>query len=109
MLDQIINYFESIDPILAALYASLFTWILTALGAALVFFFTRGDSELQVCGPPMPLPKKSSSKSHNKTRVSALWRCAQLNSMEPIIKLVDYSWFFEPRDGLSPFKQQRNH
>jgi len=39
MLDQIINYFESIDPILAALYASLFTWILTALGAALVFFF----------------------------------------------------------------------
>jgi len=39
MLDQIIIYFESIDPILAALYASLFTWILTALGAALVFFF----------------------------------------------------------------------
>ena len=38
MLDQIIIYFESIDPILAALYASLFTWILTALGAALVFF-----------------------------------------------------------------------
>lgn len=38
MLDSIIQYFESIDPILAALYASLFTWILTASGAALVFF-----------------------------------------------------------------------
>jgi len=39
MLDSIIQYFESIDPVLAALYASLFTWILTASGAALVFFF----------------------------------------------------------------------
>ena len=27
------------DPILAALYATLFTWFLTALGASLVFFF----------------------------------------------------------------------
>ncbi|MDG1503795.1 MAG: ZIP family metal transporter [Flavicella sp.] len=36
---QIIQYFESIDPILAALYATLFTWFLTALGASLVFFF----------------------------------------------------------------------
>ncbi|MDC9722061.1 MAG: ZIP family metal transporter [Urechidicola sp.] len=39
MLEQIINYFESIDPILAALYATLFTWGLTAAGAGLVFFF----------------------------------------------------------------------
>ena len=39
MLEPIIAYLESIDPILAALYASLFTWILTALGAALVFPF----------------------------------------------------------------------
>lgn len=39
MINDIINYFESIDPILAALYASLFTWILTAAGASLVFFF----------------------------------------------------------------------
>ena len=38
-MDQIINYFESINPILAALYATLFTWGLTALGAALVFLF----------------------------------------------------------------------
>jgi len=39
MLDQVINYFESIDPILAAFYATLFTWALTAAGASLVFFF----------------------------------------------------------------------
>jgi ZIP family zinc transporter len=36
-MEQIINYFESINPILAALYATLFTWALTALGASLVF------------------------------------------------------------------------
>ena len=39
MIDQIIAYFESIDPILAALYATLFTWFLTGLGSSLVFFF----------------------------------------------------------------------
>ncbi len=39
MLEQVIAYLESIDPILAALYATLFTWGLTALGASLVFFF----------------------------------------------------------------------
>ena len=38
MLEIIIQYFESISPVLAAFYASLFTWILTALGASLVFF-----------------------------------------------------------------------
>jgi ZIP family zinc transporter len=38
-MDHIIAYFESIDPVLAAFYATLFTWGLTALGAALVFFF----------------------------------------------------------------------
>lgn len=36
-MEQIITYLESIDPILAALYATLFTWALTALGASLVF------------------------------------------------------------------------
>ena len=41
MLDEIIQYFESIDPVLAAFYASLFTWILTALGASLVFFLKK--------------------------------------------------------------------
>jgi ZIP family zinc transporter len=39
MFETILNYFESIDPILAALYATLFTWFLTALGASFVFFF----------------------------------------------------------------------
>ena len=38
-LFEIVSYFESINPVLGALYASLFTWILTALGASLVFFF----------------------------------------------------------------------
>jgi ZIP family zinc transporter len=36
-MEQVITYFESIDPILAAFYATLFTWALTALGASLVF------------------------------------------------------------------------
>jgi len=39
MFQTIIDYFESIDPVLAALYATLFTWFLTALGASFVFFF----------------------------------------------------------------------
>ncbi len=39
MFESIIDYFKSIDPILAAFYASLFTWFLTAFGASFVFFF----------------------------------------------------------------------
>lgn len=39
MFDSILEYLESIDPILAAFYATMFTWFLTALGAAFVFFF----------------------------------------------------------------------
>lgn len=39
MIDQVVSYLEGIDPILAALYATLFTWFLTGLGASLVFFF----------------------------------------------------------------------
>ncbi|MGY5851188.1 ZIP family metal transporter [Salegentibacter sp. F14] len=38
-MENIINYFESIDPVLAAFLATLFTWLLTALGASLVFLF----------------------------------------------------------------------
>ena len=38
-MEHIIAYFQSIDPIYAALYATLFTWALTAAGAGLVFFF----------------------------------------------------------------------
>jgi len=39
MFQTVLDYFESIDPILAALYATLFTWFLTAFGASFVFFF----------------------------------------------------------------------
>ncbi|WP_310554681.1 ZIP family metal transporter [Flavobacterium sp.] len=39
MYQSIIDYFTSINPILAALYATLFTWFVTALGASFVFFF----------------------------------------------------------------------
>lgn len=39
MFQSVIEFFESIDPILAALYATLFTWFLTAFGASFVFFF----------------------------------------------------------------------
>jgi zinc transporter, ZIP family len=39
MFETIIDYFESINPILAALYATLFTWFLTAFGSSFVFFF----------------------------------------------------------------------
>jgi ZIP family zinc transporter len=38
-MQSIIEYFESIDPVLAAFYATLFTWGLTAAGASLVFLF----------------------------------------------------------------------
>lgn len=40
-MEAIIEYFEGIDPVLAAFYATLFTWGLTALGASLVFFFKK--------------------------------------------------------------------
>lgn len=38
-MEQVIAYLESINPVLAAFYATLFTWGLTAAGAGLVFFF----------------------------------------------------------------------
>lgn len=39
MLDKIVQFFTEINPVMAALYATLFTWGVTALGASLVFFF----------------------------------------------------------------------
>ena len=39
MYQEIINFFQGIDPILGALIATLSTWSLTALGASFVFFF----------------------------------------------------------------------
>jgi zinc transporter, ZIP family len=38
-MKHLIEYLGSIDPVLAALYATTFTWFLTAAGASLVFFF----------------------------------------------------------------------
>ncbi|MDT0685428.1 ZIP family metal transporter [Autumnicola psychrophila] len=38
-MEQIITYFEQLDPVLAAFLATFFTWGLTALGASLVFMF----------------------------------------------------------------------
>lgn len=40
-MQEVLPYFKQIDPVLAALLATLFTWGLTALGAGLVFFFKQ--------------------------------------------------------------------
>ena len=42
MFDKLIEFGKQ-HPLLSALYASLFTWGLTALGAALVFFFKKAN------------------------------------------------------------------
>ena len=39
MFEEIVTFFESINPVIGALLATTFTWIVTAIGAALVFFF----------------------------------------------------------------------
>jgi len=41
MFDKIVAYFETIDPIVGALYAGLFTWLVTVLGAMVVFLFKK--------------------------------------------------------------------
>ena len=38
-MNEIIEYFSQLDPIQGALYATLFTWGITALGASSVFLF----------------------------------------------------------------------
>ena len=45
-MDQIIAYFKDLNPIVAALYAGLFTWGLTAIGAGLVFFFKESNRKV---------------------------------------------------------------
>ena len=46
-MSEIYNWFVNLDsPILQALYAGLFTWILTAFGAGLVFFFKSSNRKL---------------------------------------------------------------
>lgn len=46
MLDNVIQFFESIDPVWAALYATIFTWLVTALGASSVFLFKRMNKNI---------------------------------------------------------------
>ena len=44
---DILEFFRSQEsPIIQALYAGLFTWILTAMGAALVFFFKSSNRKI---------------------------------------------------------------
>lgn len=38
-MNELVAYFASLDPVLAAFYATMFTWGLTALGASFVFLF----------------------------------------------------------------------
>ncbi len=46
-MESILSFFESQNnPIIQALYAGLFTWILTACGAGLVFFFKSSNRKL---------------------------------------------------------------
>ena len=40
-METLIAFFEKTDPVLGALYATLFTWGLTAFGASFVFFFKK--------------------------------------------------------------------
>ena len=46
MLDNLIAYLETLDPVVAALLAGLFTWAVTALGAAAVFLFKDVNKKL---------------------------------------------------------------
>ncbi len=38
-METIIQWFETVDPVMAAFVATTFTWLITASGASLVFFF----------------------------------------------------------------------
>ncbi len=49
MFEKIVAYFESIHPVTAALYATLFTWFVTALGASTVYLFRRPGKSLLDC------------------------------------------------------------
>lgn len=46
MFNELVSYFESINPVWAALYAGLLTWFLTAIGAASVFVFRNPNKKL---------------------------------------------------------------
>ena len=38
-MNQVLDFFGRIDPVMAAFLATTFTWLVTAAGAGLVFFF----------------------------------------------------------------------
>jgi ZIP family zinc transporter len=45
-MKDLIAYFEGLDPVIAALIATTFTWIVTGFGASLVFFFKTMNRKL---------------------------------------------------------------
>ncbi len=45
-MDAIYEWFENTDPVVGALVATTFTWLVTALGASLVFFFKGMNRKL---------------------------------------------------------------
>jgi ZIP family zinc transporter len=45
-MEELIAYFEQLDPVTAALLATIFTWLLTAAGASLVFLFKKMNRKL---------------------------------------------------------------
>ena len=48
-MENIYNWFVEQNPVIQALYAGLFTWILTALGASLVFLFKSSNRKILDC------------------------------------------------------------
>jgi zinc transporter, ZIP family len=44
-MDSLLTFFSSLDPVLAALLATTFTWLVTAAGASLVFLFKEVDRQ----------------------------------------------------------------
>ena len=48
MIDHFYNWFILQSPILQALLGGLFTWILTALGAGLVFIFKSSEENFWI-------------------------------------------------------------
>ena len=45
-MEELIAYFEQLDPVTAALLATIFTWLLTAAGASLFFLFKKMNRKL---------------------------------------------------------------
>jgi len=41
MLEDIINWFATMSPLRGAIYATIFTWLMTAMGASVVFLFKK--------------------------------------------------------------------